>query len=195
MAIDPGVRTRHVIFSTRNGGETIDVGAGDIQKIIRIAKQVDKKISEGTEDSCNHQKRRRLLKQRLKLTARIADLKKEIDYQTIAFLEKNARCVLLPPFKVHGMASRLHHKTARQLMCWGHGLFKERLLEKASRSGLQVMIAPEHYTSKTCGGCGMLDQKLGGKKQYNCSSCGFRADRDHNGARNIFLRALRNCKA
>lgn len=191
MAIDPGVRTRHAVFSTRHGGETLDIGAGDVQKIVRLAKQVDKKISESTQDSCNHQKRRRLLKQRLKLTARIADLKKEMDYQTIAFLQKNARCVLLPPFKVHSMANRLHHKIARKLMCWGHGLFKARLLQKASRSALQVMIVPEHYISKTCGGCGRLDQQLGGKKQYDCSSCGFKADRDHNGARNIFLRALR----
>lgn len=28
MAIDPGVRTRHAVFSTRHGGETLDIGAG-----------------------------------------------------------------------------------------------------------------------------------------------------------------------
>ena len=167
MSIDPGIRTRHAIFSTRNGGEVFDIGSGDVQKIVRMAKQVDKKISESTNQSCNHQQRRRLLKQRLKLTARIMDLKKEMDYQTIRFLEKSASCVLLPAFEVHGMASRLYHKTARQLMCWGHGLFKQRLLQRASRGTLEVMIVSEHYTSKTCGACGRLDNNLGSKKVFH----------------------------
>ena len=191
MAIDPGIRTRHAIFSTEDGGQVTDIGSGDIQRIIRIAKGIDKKISASHSETCNHKQRRRLLKQRLKLTRRIADLKKEMDYQTITFLQRNASLVLLPSFEVHAMACRLRHKTARQLLCWGHGLFKQRLLERSKRSGIKVMIVSEHYTSKTCGSCGLINERLGGKKIFSCQSCGFCADRDHNGARNIFLRALR----
>ena len=189
MAIDPGIRTRHTIFSTENGGEITEVGAGDIQRIVRSAKLIDRCISES--HHANHQRRRRLLKQRLKLTARIADLKKEMDYQTISYLRKTASVVLLPTFKVHGMACRLHSKTARNLLCWGHGLFKQRLLDVSSRCDMQVMMVSEHYTSKTCGACGRLNNRLGGNKRFSCSSCGFEADRDQNAARNIFLRALR----
>ena len=53
------------------------------------------------------------------------------------------------------------------------------------------MIAAEHYTSKTCGECGALNETLGGKKTFLCAFCGYEADRDHNGARNILLRAIR----
>lgn len=191
IAIDPGIRTRHTLYSTSEGGRVTEIGSGDIQRVIRIAKFVDKKISASHQDDCNHKQRRRLLKQRLKLTARIADLKKEMDYQTIGYLERNASLVLFPSFDVHSMACRLRHKTARSLLCWGHGLFKQRLLERARHRPLHVMVVSEHYTSKTCGGCGRLHETLGGKKTYACPSCGFEADRDHNGARNILLRALR----
>ena len=189
MSVDPGIRTRHTVYSTDE--RIIEIGSGDVQKLVRIAKLVDKHISRACSPETNHRMRRRLLKQRLKLTARIANLKREMDYLTIDFFVKNARAVVLPPFKVHGMACRLRHKTARQLLCWGHGLFKQRLLDVARRRGLEVLIAAEHYTSKTCGECGVLNESLGGKKTFLCASCGYEADRDHNGARNIFLRAIR----
>ena len=32
--------------------------------------------------------------------------------------------------------------------------------------------------------------RLGGEKRYLCKVCGFDADRDHNGARNILIRHL-----
>lgn len=192
MSIDPGIRTRHTIFSTTGGGSIHEIGAGDIQRIVRIAKHIDKNISDSSPRKVNHKRRRRLLKHRLKMRARIENLKREIDYKTIAFLKNSASIVLLPDFKAHGMACRLRSKIARSLLCWGHGLFKQRLLDAASRCGtLKVMIVSEHYTSKTCGGCGRLNNALGGNKVFRCRDCGFHADRDHNGARNIMLRALR----
>ena len=48
----------------------------------------------------------------------------------------------------------------------------------------------EKFTSKTWGGCGELDHKLGGKKRYLWPMCGFDADRDNTGARNILIRHL-----
>lgn len=193
MSIDPGVRTRHTIFSTANGGQVKEIGAGDIQRIVRTAKRIDKQISQSCDRGINHRARRRLLKQRLKLTMQIANLKKEMDYQTINYLSKTASVVLLPTFKVHSMACRLRSKTARQLLCWGHGLFKDRLIEASKRCDLKVMIVSEHYTSKTCGSCGRLNRSLGGSKHFKCrhEGCGFESDRDHNGARNILLRAIR----
>ena len=45
-------------------------------------------------------------------------------------------------------------------------------------------------TSKTCGCCGKINAKLGGAKTFQCSHCGYEADRDANGARNILLRYI-----
>jgi transposase len=57
---------------------------------------------------------------------------------------------------------------------------------------LQVIECYEDYTSKTCGQCGVLNQKLGGHKVFNCpeEGCDYIADRDISAARNILLRYL-----
>jgi len=52
----------------------------------------------------------------------------------------------------------------------------------------------EHYTSKTCGKCGILGRKLGGKHEFNCPNCKqFKINRDFNGARNIFMKNFEQC--
>ena len=50
----------------------------------------------------------------------------------------------------------------------------------------------EYWTSKTCGCCGKLNKALKGSSVFRCISekCGFVADRDLNGARNILLRQM-----
>ena len=60
---------------------------------------------------------------------------------------------------------------------------------KAEEMGVHVIIQNEAYTSKTCSWCGNM-QKIGGSETYNCHSCKVKMDRDENGARGIFLRAL-----
>ena len=43
--------------------------------------------------------------------------------------------------------------------------------------------ALRHNTSKQCGACGELNDKLGGSKTFNCQKCGAVADRDVHAAR------------
>ena len=54
----------------------------------------------------------------------------------------------------------------------------------------QLIVCDEAYTSKTCGACGTLYQKLGSNKTFKCAACGYEADRDISAARNILLRYL-----
>lgn len=138
-----------------------------------------------------HKEMRALRRKLQKLRARIDNLKKEIDDQTVNFLCKNADAVLIPDFDSHKVAKKLRTKTARSLMNWRHGAFRSTLRERGLRRGLEVMVVSEHYTSMTCGACGHLKRNLGGAKMYRCVECGLEVDRDFNGARNIFLRAIR----
>ena len=56
----------------------------------------------------------------------------------------------------------------------------------------QVIECYEDYTSKTCGQCGALNEKLAGKKVFDCpqEDCDYKAGRDTSAARNILLRYL-----
>ena len=75
------------------------------------------------------------------------------------------------------------------MLGWAHFRFRQRLMSKAEETGVHVIIQDEAYTSKTCSWCGNV-QAIGGSKVYNCRGCNISIDRDENGARGIFLRAL-----
>lgn len=55
---------------------------------------------------------------------------------------------------------------------------------------LTITQVTEEYTSKTCGNCGELNEKLGSNKTFECQKCKIVIDRDCNGCRNILLKAF-----
>jgi putative transposase len=87
---------------------------------------------------------------------------------------------------------KLHTKTARQMLTWGHYRFECHLKQVAQKRGVVVIDVNESYTSKTCTKCGFKHDKLGGSKTFKCPNCGHEHDRDWGGARNIMIRALRD---
>jgi transposase len=73
------------------------------------------------------------------------------------------------------------------------GQFGERLVQTATwYPESRVLRGSEAYTSKQCGHCGTLNDKLGGSEVFACRSegCGAQGDRDVHAARNILLRFL-----
>lgn len=81
-------------------------------------------------------------------------------------------------------------KTVRDILTLSHGKFNERIEEYAKRTKTNILRVTEEYTSKTCGRCGFIDHDLDCKKVYNCSICGYKEDRDINGARNILIKMV-----
>jgi putative transposase len=60
------------------------------------------------------------------------------------------------------------------------GRFRELLISKAEEEGKKVVVVGEAYTSKTCSGCGWIDDRLGGKKLFKCrGGCGLVIDREN----------------
>ena len=53
-----------------------------------------------------------------------------------------------------------------------------------------IKTGSEAYTSKQCGLCGCLNDKLGASEIFNCENCGLTSDRDVHVARNILLKHL-----
>ena len=86
---------------------------------------------------------------------------------------------------------RIKSKTVRQMICWRHYGFKQRIKQVANRfTNVKVYERTEHYTSKVCTECRNVKHNLGGAKIYKCQCCNLKVDRDVNGARNIFIK---NC--
>ena len=84
----------------------------------------------------------------------------------------------------------LNKMTKRLMYCFKFYQFKQKLQNKCNERNCNLMIVDESYTSKTCGNCGKLHNKLKGNKVFNCPSCKISIDRDINGARNILIKTF-----
>ena len=189
VALDPGVRTFLTYFSETDCGKLGHHAFGRVQ---RLCHWLDDLISRTTKEP-NRRKRRQMRAAQARMRQRITNLVDELHWQLARWLTSNYRIILLPTFETHDMTQRagrrIRSKTARMMLTFRHYEFKQRLNWKAWQRGALVLDVNEAYTSKTRSWDGTVNTKLGGAKAIR-DDTGFGMDRDINGARGIFLRAL-----
>lgn len=191
VSLDPGVRTFQTCYDVR--GNIIEWGKHDMGKIFRLCHYIDDMNSRSTK--VNHRTRSHMKQAILRAHNRIRNLVKDMHCNLAKFLCEKYRCIIIPKFETKGMCKRgvrkINSKTARSMCTLSHYSFLQRLRYKSHEyPHCNLIETTEEYTSKTCGSCGYIDRKLGSKKEYKCSLCKVRIDRDANGARNILLKYL-----
>jgi putative transposase len=197
VALDPGVRTFMTGYSPQ--GSAFSIGDRDISRIQRHCQHLDDLLSRT--ERAPKAKQWRMKRAITKARYRIQTLSDEVHWKAIKYLTSRFSKIYIPSFNVGDMVKRverrINRKTVRQMLCWRHFAFRQRLLQTAAREGISVIVCTEEYTSKTCTNCGHLHTRLGGNKRFRCPSCGWAQDRDLNGARNIFLKsesATKSCR-
>jgi putative transposase len=162
------------------------IGEGDFKKIFRLCLGLDKLNSKMTK--AKSRQKRNMKKASARLRWKIYDLIDELHKKTASFLVTRFDKIFIPTFETSQMVTKLTSKTARSMLSFAHFRFKSFLKAKAEEYSCEVMDCNEAYTSKTCSYCGKI-HNIGSKKVMRCD-CGANVDRDGNGARGIFLRAL-----
>ena len=189
VALDPGVHTFLTYFSETDCGK---IGQHAFGRIQRLCHHLDDLISR-TITEPNRYRRRRMRHAQERMRQRISDLVDELHWQAARWLTDNYQIILLPTFETQDMTRRagrkIRSKTARMMLSFRHYEFKRRLRWKAWQRGALVLDVNEAYTSKTRSWDGSIRANLGGAAVMRDTS-GFGMDRDVNGARGIFLRAL-----
>ncbi|WP_293341648.1 transposase [Microcoleus sp. CAWBG58] len=188
VALDPGVRTFMTFFSESSYGW---LGNDSNLWIQKLCFRVDKLISRMSKASSRQRKRFNKVADRLK--SRIQHLVKELHQKTAKFLVDNFDAILLPSFESSQMVSKsrrkIRSKTVRQMLTLSHYQFKKHLEWKAWEQGKVALTSiNEAYTSKTVSWTGEV-KKIGGSRTIKDSD-GNQMNRDLNGDRGIFLRAL-----
>ena len=189
VALDPGVRTFLTFFSETECGK---IGYQAFGRIQRLCHWLDDLISR-TDTEPNRCRRGRMRQAQERMRQRITNLVDELHWQTARWLTGNYRTILLPSFETQDMTRRagrrIRSKTARMMLSFRHYEFKQRLKWKAWQRGAIVLEVSEAYTSRTRSWDGSVNQNLGSRTVVRDEK-GFGMDRDVNGARGIFLRAL-----
>ncbi len=188
VALDPGIRTFLTYFCEDGFGW---LGHHAINKIQRLCSYLDDLLSRAAK--AKRPQRRNMRNAAKRLRRKIRNLIDELHKKVARWLVDNFDIILLPTFETSQMTCKsgrkLHKKTARQMLTLSHYRFKQFLKHKAKETGCLVVDVCEAYTSKTVSWTGEIVKNLGGAKVIK-DGAGRTMDRDLNGARGIFLRAL-----
>jgi IS605 OrfB family transposase len=201
VGIDPGVRS--FITTYDECGDSIQVDALDTiliknEHIRKLQRRISflknkKSISKWDRDK-NRLEILRLLRQKAHIEVKTRNRVKDMHYKLANWLCREYSTIFLPSFGTKEMVSGdciLRKRTKSRMLTLSHYRFKQILILKAKEFGTNLHVMGEEYTTKTCC-CGTLNDTIGGSKTYVCvdPQCGYRADRDINGARNIFIKGL-----
>ena len=190
-SLDPGVRTFQTYYSPN--GICGKIG-NNIQNVInKLSEKVDKLKSLITKQVKKRTKYN--MKRRCSvLITKAKNIVKDLHWQACSFLVKNFQNIVIPHLKSKDMSNKTNRKiskkTTRNMLGLSHFKFLEKLKFKCLEYQRNLIITSEEYTSKTCGNCGTINNKLGGSKVFKCDKCKVVIDRDMNGARNILIKYL-----
>ena len=188
VALDPGVRTFLTYIHEHGFGW---LGHHAINRIQRLCSYLDDLLSRASK--AKKQSRKNMRRAANRIRKRIRNLVDELHYKIARYLVDNFDIILLPTFETSDMVMRgkrkLRKRSVRQMLTLSHHRFKKFLKQKAKENGCKVVDVCEAYTSKTVSWTGEVVNNLGGKKVIK-DRMSLTMDRDLNGARGIFLRAL-----
>ena len=191
VALDMGVRTFASYYADDGAGKIAD---GDFGRIHRLCSHLDNLLSRIALRRKSGASVRSMLRAADRLRWKIRDLVDEMRRKAADFLTRRCAVIAIGDLQTQRLSGKsrrkLRRKSVRAMLTWAHFRFRQHLRRKAAERGVRVLVVNEAYTSKTCSNCGWVKRKLGGAKAWTCKSCGVRRDRDINGARGIYLRAL-----
>jgi putative transposase len=190
-ALDPGVRTFQTMYSQKSIGE---FGFDTSKRLYSLYRREDKLKKIIATKKIKSDKRCKLRKRCALLRTKAKNIVNNLHWETADILTSKYQVILLPIFNSKQMANKKKRKisrtTTRLMLGLSHYSFQQKLIFKAKMRGRNVVLCKEHHTTKTCGNCGKINEKIGGKKIFKCSACKLTLDRDVNAARNILIRGL-----
>jgi len=138
----------------------------------------------------NHYKKQKLVV--ALLHEKIRNQRQDYLHKISSYLVNNYDTICLEDLAVKNMVK--NHNLARAISDMGWGEFRTMLEYKAERQGKNIsVIGRFEPSSKMCSGCGKINKKLKlSDRDWSCSDCNAKHDRDVNAAINIKNFGLRN---
>ena len=180
VSLDPGIRNFMTFYSLDSCGK---LGEGAFSRIYSLCSCLDD--INARMQLTNHRQRYRMKKAADRLRWKIRNLVEELQHKTALFLVRNFDVIALPELRAD-FADGLESETLREILGSAHSGFREFLRSKGREYGTKIITQDEQWTTQTCSWSGEVR-----KPGKFIRDKGITLDRDYNGARGIFLRALR----
>ena len=196
VALDPGVRTFMTAFSP---SEAIKYGNSFASNtIFPLLRKKDtalgirqRLINAKCDEQWWYDQIRCANKRVDRLSARIDDRVSDLHKRVAFDLVSKYDTIICPPFETSQMVAKegrkLRRSSVRQMQSLSHYAFQQRLKWMCKKYGNTFVACSEAYTSKTRSWDGVVHKNLG--SATTISDGMIVVDRDHNGARGIFLLA------
>ncbi|BEB14073.1 IS element transposase (plasmid) [Escherichia coli] len=191
VGLDAGV-AKLATLSDGTVFETVNSFQKNQKKLARLQRQLSRKVK----FSNNWQKQKRKIQQ---LHSRIANIRRDYLHKVTTTVSKNHAMIVIEDLKVSNMSKsaagtvsqpgrnvRAKSGLNRSILDQGWYEMRRQLEYKQLWRGGQVLAVPPAYTSQRCACCGHTakENRLSQSK-FVCQVCGYTANADVNGARNI----------
>ncbi len=191
VGIDMGIAQ----FATLSTGEVvspINVLRTYESKLAKLQRKLSKKKLY----SANWRKTKKKIS---KLHIKIADTRKDFLNKTSTILCKNHAKIVLEDLKVANMSAsakgsldapgknvKAKSGLNKSILDQGWHIFRSMLQYKSQWLGGEIILVSPKYTSQKCSHCGYIaKENRKTQSKFNCVSCGFEMNADHNAAINI----------
>ena len=177
MGVDLGVLT----LATLSTGEKVH-GPKPLRRLLQSLRRCNRVLARRVKGSANWEKARRKL---VKLHYCIACQRAAALHKLTTDLVRRFGTIIIEDLHVQGMV-RNHH-LARAISDMGFGAFRWMLTYKAQAAGAELVVADRWFpSSKLCSQCGVVAESLPlSQRIFQCSDCGYAANRDLNAALNL----------
>lgn len=98
-------------------------------------------------------------------------------------MKRNVRLIVLEDLTDIRKRIKAGQKVRARLHRWPFRELQQKIVDKATRVGIEVIFVDPRYTSKTCPHCNAIGTRQ--KHRFVCKNCGYRAHSDLNGGRNL----------
>ncbi|HEU5369628.1 MAG TPA: RNA-guided endonuclease TnpB family protein [Ktedonobacterales bacterium] len=185
IGVDLGVKS----LATFSDGTVIS-NPRHLKRRLKKIKRFHRAVSRKQQGSKNRKKAAHRL---ARLYRKAAHQRQNTLHQLTAMLAKTKQVIVIENLNVNGMLK--NHHLAQSIADVGFGEFRRQLVYKAAWYGSRVVLADRWYaSSKTCSGCGWVDEDLElSDRLFHCRNplrvCGLVMDRDLNAAMNLAMLA------
>lgn len=192
VSADPGLRNAVMMFFSSTG-KVKSVGKelrDEIHVLQRDISALQRYIDQRKQDDGPGRHLRGVTRRLRKLQLRIVNLTRTFWRQTASDMASRAAFIVTSKMTSHSLGRKLARSTRRDAHDMALGRFVDQLKWTCSRWGTELFVVCEAFTSKQCGSCYFIHNKLNSSERFNCPQCEGKWDRDAKAARLIPVKLL-----